>query len=308
MADEPERGTDAPIEDELPLDILDDDTPPSDEGTKPEEPKPEEKPAEPDVKGLIDGLSQRIEQSERATAQLIGQIVRGMRSEPRRASETPTPKEDPRKKQLTDISNGIAWAVKNKPELVPELLERRDAVRDEILVERASERAYKRNGSRNAADSLRGRLWDTYSDDLRDPQSRIAADAERHKDSVMEMLGEYMTDEQIARFRDSKDADGLAYLVSAGLNPSEVSKREVARDRAKEERRQKIRERLAGISRSGGHGRIPTKPAITDEDEELAEIYDIDLKDEKTREQILGYKETEHLQGLGGELRLAGGE
>lgn len=297
-------GTDAHLEG-LAIDMLDD---AGSEDTTTEETTTETAAAEgetsekPDPNEEIAALRQELQQVQANTQNLVGEVLRSVAG-----GQKETPREDPQsgvKKQLQDVNNGIAWAIKNNPEAVPKLMEKRDELRDGVLVDRATDRAMRKMGAKNASGLLRNRLYQGYQDAINDKSSRIASDAVANKDAILDVLSEFMDDAQLDRFKDSADSDTLAYLLSAGLNPEEVSKREVDRSKVKEEARQKALGRLAGLTGAGGAGRTTREPEIGDEDQELAETFGFDLSDEETREKLLKAKRSENLRGIGGAIRL----
>lgn len=213
----------------------------------------------------------------------------------------PEPKPEPNTGELSQINKAIGLAIKNeKPELVGQLVDKKvqillDQKRGDIV-----EDVMGRVGSSNAADQFTQRLMGTYDGE---PNEEIVSGALSEKETLGQMLSQFMTPEQIESFKKNPISDRLAYVVAAGLNPSAVAKQHVTREEARRKLRDEEIQRLSSlVSGSGGDDQKRGKDEITADEIEIAGSLGIDLTDKTQRERYLGERRTTKLELLGGQL------
>lgn len=151
-------------------------------------------------------------------------------------------------------------------------------------------------GRRETERDLSSRLKSLYEDDIADRDSEIL----RATPEAKQILSQFID----PSLKDSAVHDQLSYLLAAGMKPQAVAKREVSRSKAQEESRQAAANRASAMGSLGGKP-VAKEPQIGTEDEELAERYGLNLKDENVRARILQFKKTERLDGFG-EVALGG--
>lgn len=161
--------------------------------------------------------------------------------------------------------------------------------------------------ARTAGERMAARIMENYQDEFSTPGSKIVASVGREKDSLAEMLSDYMTPDQLEKFKSSPAADRLSFLTAAALNPREVAKRAIAREKATRDRRSSEIDRQSAMSGVGGGNRRSSKPTLTELDFEIAENLGIDLKDEKVKREILADKAGESLEFYGNPAMYGGG-
>lgn len=197
------------------------------------------------------------------------------------------PPEDEQGKKLRQLVNSLA---KQAPDRVGEAIDKLVEHKMRLAEDQIVNRAMGRFNSSTASSRLRDSILQHYRDDIRNPQSEIVARGAQEKENILNALSDFMTPDQLDKFKRSSMSDQLAYAIGAALSPNVVARAEVARVKADRARREREIERLSGVASSGSVSRRQSEPAIDDGDRELAATFGIDLDDEKVRERILAAK------------------
>lgn len=203
--------------------------------------------------------------------------------------ETPstTPPEDEQGKKLRQLVSSLA---KQAPDRVGEAIDKLVEHRMQLAEDQIVNRAMGRFNSSTASNRLRESILQHYSDDIQNPQSKIVARGAQEKANILDALSDFMSPEQLDKFKRSATSDQIAYALGAALSPDVVARAEVARVKADRSKREREIERLSGVASSGSGSRRVSEPSIDDGDRELAATFGIDLKDDKVRERILAAK------------------
>jgi hypothetical protein len=177
------------------------------------------------------------------------------------------------------------------PALLPQAIESIVSARVKAEGGVSEKRIMEMIAKRDAGKELSARLQAHYADDIRDRGSEIVAATPEARALVEPFLD--------PAIRGTDQANQIAYFVAAGMNPSAVSKREVSRQKSREEARSAAAVRSSAMGGIGGGGRGRAKePEIGPEDLALAERLGVNLSDEKVRARVLGYKKTEKMVGI----------
>jgi hypothetical protein len=239
----------------------------------------------------LETLNGRVQNQETQFMQVLGELARRIpKAQPAQPQENPFAPGPPAKKEAS-LDDPKIWDLASKhPQILPQLLSQ--VVGKEIKQHLGGFRT-ELMGDLNRKDvgsRLRASILENYGEELQDNASPIMQQTNTIREQLAPILDPAV--------RNTDLHDQIAFLMAAAQNPNQVAKRAVSRAKAVRESRKQAVDMLSSLAGGGGRSTKDTEPTITETDEELAEIYGIDLKDEATRSRILANKGTENFGSL----------
>ena len=232
-------------------------------------------------RGEIETLKRSQEDGNLRIMAVMGELMKQARQP---QPETPQANVDASNLEMLSLAQ-------QAPALMPSAIESIVNDRVKAQADASEKRIMEMMVKRDAGKELSARLQANYAEDIRDRSSEIVAATP----GVRAMIDPFLD----PSIRGTDQANQLAYFVAAAMNPAAVSKREVSRQKSREEARSAAASRSSAMGGMGGGGRGRSKePEIGPEDLQLAERMGVNLSDEKVRARVLGYKKSERLVGI----------
>jgi len=191
--------------------------------------------------------------------------------------------------EMTDAE--MLDAAAKDPQYMPAVLEKIVGSRVDAKTDAMRKKLMGDLDRRAVDDRLKGIVSDNYADELTNQNSEILRSASEMKTMLNDLLDPSV--------RGTAMHDRLALLMGAATNPGAVSKREVSRIKADDDRREQQLERLSNFARSGGSSPLtPKKPKWTEDDDAIADALGFDASTPEARERILARREEQQIMAM----------